>query len=133
MDLVALLRTEAITARRNLGLIVVVLVLLPGGIVAGTAVFMRRSGSIGAGEATGRSGGLPVEVGGAIPACAPIPGAGHLGWALGFALLCNWLHFASNFCRQMGLLLLGTLVLWVVLCAAIVGANPAGDDSSSAR
>lgn len=39
MDLVALLRTEAITARRNLGLIVVLLVLLPGGIVAGTAVF----------------------------------------------------------------------------------------------
>lgn len=39
MDLLALLRKETITARRNLGLIVVLLVLLPGGIVAGTAIF----------------------------------------------------------------------------------------------
>ena len=39
MDLLALLRKEAITVRRNLGLILVLLVVLPGGIVAGTAVF----------------------------------------------------------------------------------------------
>ncbi|WP_121741542.1 ABC transporter permease [Natronorubrum halophilum] len=39
MDLPALLRKESITVRRNLGLIGVLLVLLPGGIVAGTAVF----------------------------------------------------------------------------------------------
>jgi hypothetical protein len=66
-------------------------------------------------------------------ASAPISGPGYLGWALGVALLCNWLHFASNFCRQMGLLLLGTLVLWVALCVAIVRAHPAGEDASSAR
>ncbi|SDJ39740.1 ABC transporter permease [Natronorubrum texcoconense] len=39
MDLLALLRKESITVRRNLGLILVLLVLLPGGLVAGTAVF----------------------------------------------------------------------------------------------
>lgn len=39
MDLLALLRKETITVRRNLGLIVVLLILLPGGLVVGTAVF----------------------------------------------------------------------------------------------
>ncbi|ELY52527.1 ABC transporter permease [Natronolimnohabitans innermongolicus] len=39
MDLLALLRKEAIGSRRNLGLLVVLLLVLPGGIVAGTAVF----------------------------------------------------------------------------------------------
>lgn len=39
VDLLALLRKEAITLRRNLGLFVVLLLLLPGALVAGTAVF----------------------------------------------------------------------------------------------
>ncbi|MXV63903.1 ABC transporter permease [Natronorubrum sp. JWXQ-INN-674] len=39
MDLLALLRKETIAVRRNLRLVIVLLVLLPGGIVAGTAVF----------------------------------------------------------------------------------------------
>lgn len=39
MDLLALLRKETIAVRRNLGLIVVLLIVLPGGLVAGTAVF----------------------------------------------------------------------------------------------
>jgi hypothetical protein len=28
---------------------------------------------------------------------------------------CNWLHFAVFFCRQMGLLLLSSLLLWAFL------------------
>ncbi|WP_247002522.1 ABC transporter permease [Halosolutus gelatinilyticus] len=39
MDLLALLRKEAIATRRNLGLAIVLLVVLPGAIVAGTLVF----------------------------------------------------------------------------------------------
>ncbi len=43
-----------------------------------------------------------------------------LRWSLATAVLCNWLHFASNFCRQMGLLLAGTMLLW---CAAAWAAH----------
>ncbi|MFC4542911.1 ABC transporter permease [Halosolutus amylolyticus] len=39
MDLVALLRKETIAARRNLGLVIVLLVLLPGALAGGTVVF----------------------------------------------------------------------------------------------
>ncbi|UCG34249.1 MAG: DUF2029 domain-containing protein, partial [Phycisphaerales bacterium] len=38
-----------------------------------------------------------------------------LAVVLGLAVACNWLHFAVFFCRQMGLLLLSSLLLWVFL------------------
>lgn len=41
MDLRPLLRKEAISARRNLGLVLVLLILIPGAIAAGTLVFER--------------------------------------------------------------------------------------------
>jgi len=58
MELFALLRKEAIAVRRNLGLVVVLLVVLPGGLIAGTAVFEQTIprdvpvGMVGEEEAT---------------------------------------------------------------------------------
>ncbi len=60
---------------------------------------------------------------GIAPAITP-PGKHlwRLGGALAVAVVANWLHFAVFFCRQMGLLLLGSLALWIVM--AIVAAGP---------
>ena len=58
---------------------------------------------------------------------------GRLGLALGLAVACNWLHFAVMFCRQMGLLLLGSLLLWafLALLAARWGPNTRPQDDKS--
>ena len=50
---------------------------------------------------------------------------------LGLAVACNWLHFAVFFCRQMGLLLLSSLLLWAFLARlaarGLPGNVPQGD------
>ncbi len=42
-----------------------------------------------------------------------------LAWALGLALLGNWLHFGVHLCRHMGVFLLGSMALWIAIAADV--------------